>query len=160
MKIIIISPFSPTPVGHGGNHRAYQIFTDLCALIKPSNVVGLNYGDWMNGAYDKLQPSDKRFVTRINRNRQFRKWLTYWKNPQKIFWNITQFSPYRFVYPDYINLYIQEISKNDLPCTYYVAICEICGGILIYEDEGCQLATDDQFLTVLDEIVMVALGRL
>lgn len=38
-----------------------------------------------------------------------------------------------------------EISHNDFPCTYYVAICETCGGILIYEDEGCQLMEDKYF---------------
>lgn len=38
-----------------------------------------------------------------------------------------------------------DISKGDFPCTYYITICEICGGILIYEDEGCQLTADEQF---------------
>ena len=32
MRVILVSQFEPTPIGHGGNHRAYQIVRDLAEI--------------------------------------------------------------------------------------------------------------------------------
>jgi hypothetical protein len=37
-KIILVTHFEPLPVGHGGNHRSYQMLYDIEKLISPENV--------------------------------------------------------------------------------------------------------------------------
>lgn len=37
-NIVLVSEFSPNPSGHGGNHRAYQIFHDLAGCVGPENI--------------------------------------------------------------------------------------------------------------------------
>jgi hypothetical protein len=39
MKALFVTQFTPRPVGHGGDHRAYQIVHDLGEAVGPSNVV-------------------------------------------------------------------------------------------------------------------------
>lgn len=46
MKAIFVSQFEPTPIGHGGNHRAYQIVHDLGDCFGPEHVVTVTYPDW------------------------------------------------------------------------------------------------------------------
>ena len=47
MKIIYVAQFSPDADGHGGNHRAYQIYSDLIAEFGEGNVVVLSFQDWI-----------------------------------------------------------------------------------------------------------------
>jgi hypothetical protein len=46
MKAIFISQFDPVPVGHGGNHRAYQIVQDLKAYVGDDNVIPVIWQRW------------------------------------------------------------------------------------------------------------------
>ena len=40
-----VSQFKPSPVGHGGNHRAYQVVHDLEQIMGPGELYVLSYGD-------------------------------------------------------------------------------------------------------------------
>jgi hypothetical protein len=43
---IFVSPFEPAAVGHGGNHRAYQIVHDLKRLLGEDNVIVVSWLEW------------------------------------------------------------------------------------------------------------------
>ena len=44
--MLVISHFVPSPVGDGGNHRAYQIVHDLDQVVGTGNVVVLALPSW------------------------------------------------------------------------------------------------------------------
>jgi hypothetical protein len=46
MRILFVSTFDPVPVGHGGNHRAYQILHDLHEVAGASELIHLSYAQW------------------------------------------------------------------------------------------------------------------
>lgn len=47
-KAIFISRFVPDPVGHGGNHRAYQVQYDLARIVGEENVLCISWPEWSN----------------------------------------------------------------------------------------------------------------
>lgn len=43
---LFVTPFEPTAIGHGGNHRAYQIVHDLKRLLGEDNVIVVSLPEW------------------------------------------------------------------------------------------------------------------
>lgn len=56
-KAIFVSQFEPKPVGHGGNHRAYQIVHDLAQIVGRDNVVVMSWPVWRRCHFTKTTPS-------------------------------------------------------------------------------------------------------
>lgn len=104
--------FSPIPIGHGGYHRSYQIYKNLVDLVGEQNIIELSYEKWQQGLYNRQNSSGK-VRKNLIRNRTVRKWITYKKNPLKIICNNTSFSPYRYIYPDFIEMYKNKISSHE-----------------------------------------------
>jgi hypothetical protein len=55
MKAIFISQFDPIPVGHGGNHRAYQIVHDLQSIVGDENVITVIWQRWHRHQVEQRQ---------------------------------------------------------------------------------------------------------
>lgn len=62
MQVFFVTRFNPSPIGDGGNHRAYQIVHDLHQVIGPQNVTVINWKTWL-GENVRLQ------TTNIDRRR-------------------------------------------------------------------------------------------
>lgn len=45
-RVLLVSHFQPSPVGHGGNHRAYQIRHDVANLAGETSIRMLCWRDW------------------------------------------------------------------------------------------------------------------
>ena len=78
-KIIYIPKFSPTPIGHGGNHRSYQIDHDLRHIVDDAQIIMLSFEDWLK-KYLEVESSIGRSVFSLKR--LIRKRI---ENPFKIF---------------------------------------------------------------------------
>lgn len=69
MKVIFVSHFEPKPVGHGGNHRAYQIVHDLERVMGVGNVIVVSLPSWRRAQSDPAlsssPPDGKRPLTRV-----------------------------------------------------------------------------------------------
>jgi glycosyltransferase involved in cell wall biosynthesis len=111
MKIIHITPFNPSEFGNGGNHRAYQILFDLNTCYGNENVISISYEKWQEGFYNSSYSSSNSFRKKLLRNKKIRHWEKFAKNPLKILWNNKHFSPYRYIYPDFIDIYINILEK-------------------------------------------------
>ncbi len=109
MKIIYVTPYQASAVGNGGAHRTYQIMHDLRKYFGEDKVVELNYLKWQQGAYDDSITVKKTLVRGLVRQRFFRRLVTFYQNPLKIFWNNRRFSLYRYIYPEFIDLYLSKI---------------------------------------------------
>lgn len=46
MKVITLGRFEPIPVGHGGNHRSYQILWDCYKAVGETNVIPVTVSPW------------------------------------------------------------------------------------------------------------------
>ena len=63
MKVIFVTQFAPRPVGHGGDHRAYQILHDLEKTVGEDNVVVASIPLWRE-SLSTHQPSSPVMVRR------------------------------------------------------------------------------------------------
>ena len=63
MKAVFVTQFTPKPVGHGGDHRAYQIVHDLGQVVGVGNVLVASIPLW-NGSLSKQQPGGPLVVRR------------------------------------------------------------------------------------------------
>lgn len=53
-RVVFVSQFDPKPVGHGGNHRAYQVVHDLECIVGGDKVTVLSWRDWKAACRQKF----------------------------------------------------------------------------------------------------------
>jgi hypothetical protein len=63
MKVVFVTQFVPRPVGHGGDHRAYQILYDLATTVGEDNVAVASMPLWRE-SLSAHQPSSHVTVRR------------------------------------------------------------------------------------------------
>lgn len=101
MKVIIASPFEPRRVGHGGHHRAYQIWQDVEQAVGKENIIPFRGQPhwWVPLADDdpgsgtqsnRSLLSRARYLLKREIRRQWRRATAYRENPLK-FWGNRQF---------------------------------------------------------------------
>ncbi len=78
-QVIILNRFNPSPVGHGGNHRSYQIWWDCVEAFGASNVTAVPFSSWRQ----HVDRSMERYV--ILKWRLMRCLRRFWRNPGKLF---------------------------------------------------------------------------
>lgn len=106
VKTIFVSQFASSPVGHGGNHRAYQITHDLQAIVGEEHVRVFNLSQWR-----QLHPTSQppTFVRRIlpGIKRRFR---YYGENPLRLWFKTGYFASSKTP-PDFLRGYQQAIAE-------------------------------------------------
>jgi hypothetical protein len=73
MKVVIVSTFEALPVGHGGNHRSYQIKHDLVQMLGSNNVYAISWLKWHqtrsrnqnNERFVPMRSRPRRLISRI-----------------------------------------------------------------------------------------------
>jgi hypothetical protein len=63
---IFVTHYVPSPVGHGGNHRAYQIWLDLQDTFGSENVVVASLPLWEAEPPVETRPERRTFAVRVN----------------------------------------------------------------------------------------------
>lgn len=64
VRVVFVSQFEPKPVGHGGNHRAYQIVHDLKCVVGSDRVTVVTWSDWQTAWREKS-------AAQIDKKREF-----------------------------------------------------------------------------------------
>ena len=107
---IFVTQFVPRDVGHGGDHRAYQIFHDLGLAVGKNNVELISFPQWVR----EHPPSRPNLNVWTFTVRELRHRVAYYKeNPARIFAN-TVYTPKRFSIPDFLAYYrnmVEDIKK-------------------------------------------------
>jgi hypothetical protein len=104
MKVLYITHFKPSDIGHGGNHRSYQIMSDLKNIVGDGNVEIMCFPDIRKdvniGVMNKIKLSIR------NKCRK------YTDNPYKLI-NKTNYSTHQFSKPELLQKYKSIISKSN-----------------------------------------------
>jgi hypothetical protein len=78
-QVFILNRFNPSPVGHGGNHRSYQIWWDCVEAFGAANITTMPLSSWRQ----HVGRSMERYV--ILKWRLMRCLRRFWRNPGKLF---------------------------------------------------------------------------
>ena len=113
---IFVTHFVPSDVGHGGNHRAYQILHDLKLAVGENNVELISFPRWEQERGSVRH--DPNLCACIARDVK-RRVAYYRENPARVFAN-TIYSPKRFSIPDFLTYYRHIIKEIPRP-----AVCII-----------------------------------
>lgn len=113
---IFVTQFVPSDIGHGGDHRAYQIFHDLELAVGKNNVVLMSFPRWAQERGPLRNYSN--LLTRIARD-VVRRVAYYRENPARIMAN-TDYTPKRFSIPEFLAHYRSMVKDINKP-----AICII-----------------------------------
>jgi glycosyltransferase involved in cell wall biosynthesis len=106
---IVVTHFIPSPVGHGGHHRTYQIVHDLESVL-PRRVVVVSLPEWRQSRPAGAPTPNPlmRFARRLQR-----RLMRYAENPYKLLAH-TPYTPSIYRDPEFANYYkelIQQIPK-------------------------------------------------
>ena len=105
-KIIFITHFIPNDIGHGGNHRTYQILHDIETAVGKDNVILFCV------PVRKYQYTKNPFIKTI---RILRYWAhKYYDNPFKLI-HKTKYSNRQFCSAERVEDYINMVSKIKVP---------------------------------------------
>lgn len=111
--VIVLARFEPSPVGHGGNHRSYQIHWDCVNAFGPPNVTTVSASFWQQRALSSLGWAATLKWRLMRRLRQL------YRNPAKAFTR-EGFSIGRYAIPGLLAYYEQLVGAVQQP-----AICII-----------------------------------
>lgn len=107
---IFITQFVPSDVGHGGDHRAYQILHDLGLAVGKDNVKLISFPRWEQ---EHPQPRPNQNVWTFMAREVKRRISYYRENPARILTN-TVYTPKRFSIPEFLAHYrdmVKDIRK-------------------------------------------------
>jgi len=119
MKIFNLNHFDPSPVGHGGNHRTYQIHQELNDAFGKENIVEINYSNWKKNL-KKIPARSNSYKQKILQTNAYRQWQMTATNPLRLSWTNKNFNPFRFSNPAFLSAY-EQIVQN----THEEAVCLI-----------------------------------
>ncbi|MBP1465728.1 hypothetical protein EYB53_008425 [Candidatus Chloroploca sp. M-50] len=109
-RVIFITQFSPSPIGHGGQHRTYQIIHDLHTTLGTDCVQVLSLPHW---SASRPIPPTPPLLRRILRSLKYR--LGYYaENPLRLWFKTGYFSN-GWMHPDFLRLYQQTLREHDKP---------------------------------------------
>ncbi len=113
---IFVTQFVPRDVGHGGDHRAYQILLDLERVLGKNNVDLISFPQWIQGnAPLRSNPNFLAYIPcEVKRRMSY-----YRENPARILAN-TGYTPKLFSTPEFLAYYQQKIKNIPKP-----AVCVI-----------------------------------
>jgi len=119
--VVYVSHAIPSEVGHGGNHRAYQILCDLEAAVGQSHVALFSVPQWRIARppawqFHTSRPGHlRRFASRAERW-----WARTAGNPYRLFSraafnSVVPFAPRGLLNPDFIDEYDRGLGKLAQP---------------------------------------------
>lgn len=104
--VIFVSGFVSSHVGHGGNHRAYQILLDLESFVGKGRVTVVTYRQWRQS--HPLNPA-------VDAVRRVRRRLAYYtENPFKVL-GFNSYSPGGYGDPDFLTYYQSLLEDSEKP---------------------------------------------
>ncbi len=110
-SVLFVTQFIPSAIGHGGNHRAYQIQHDLCATVGAGNVYTVSLPLWQQQHFSA--GPDLSWLTRLVP--ALRRRVGYYiENPARLF-NKTGYWPGSFVTQSFIRRYEALVQKVARP---------------------------------------------
>ena len=107
---IFVTQFVPSDIGHGGDHRAYQILHDLELVVGKNNVELISFPRWEQ---EHAPPRSNLNVWTFMARDVKRRIAYYRENPARILAN-TVYTPKRFSIPDFLAHYrnmVKDIKK-------------------------------------------------
>lgn len=121
---IFVTQFTPSDVGHGGNHRAYQIFHDLRQAVGDDNVKLVSFPQWIR----EHSPSRPNLTVLAFIAREARRRIAYYReNPARIFAN-TVYTPKHFSISEFVDHYrniIKNLKKPTVCITQHTGFTEL-----------------------------------
>ncbi len=114
-KVVFVTRFSPSPVGHGGQHRAYQIVHDLRTVLGKDQVYVLSLPEWQQATQASLR---KLPIWQIWGKIQRRFWY-YTENPWRILRKAVFFSR-NWTPPTLLHHYRQILTEFGTPALVFV----------------------------------------
>lgn len=111
-EVVIVSPFSPKAVGHGGNHRGYQIQRDAANVVGDSHVHALYLDRWA-ADHPNVGATSQNPAARVARGVS-RRWRYYRENPLRAV-TPTHFTPHAPVPSGIIRDYTELVSGLAAP---------------------------------------------
>lgn len=110
MKVIYCTRFSPIADGHGGNHRSYQVYTDLLKTYGKENLILLSYPEWLEQNANKPYYSVS-LKRRIILNKYYRLFENIRNNPYRLQWKNNNYHENRYSYPDFVSAYEEKLKS-------------------------------------------------
>ncbi len=121
---IFVTQFVPSDIGHGGDHRAYQIFHDLELAVGKNNVELISFSEWVR----KHPPSRPNLNVCAYIVREMKRRIAYYReNPARVLAN-TAYAPREFSIPEFISYYqhiIEGIPKPAVCITQHTGFSEL-----------------------------------
>lgn len=121
---IFVTQFVPSDIGHGGDHRAYQILNDLELAVGRNNVKLISFPRWEKQcAPRRPNPNVWTFIAREVKRR-----IAYYReNPARILAN-TGYTPKRFSIPEFLVHYrnmVKDIKKPAICIIEHTGFAEL-----------------------------------
>jgi len=122
--VIFVTQFFPSDIGHGGDHRAYQIFHDLGLAVRDDNVKLVSFPQWIR----EHPPSRPNLNVLAFIAREARRRMAYYReNPARIFAN-TVYTPKHFSIAEFVDHYrniIKNLKKPTVCITQHTGFAEL-----------------------------------
>ena len=101
LKVILVTLFVPSHIGHGGQHRGYQVSHDLMQLVGRDNVTVVSLRGWQASQSRSRDP----WLRRKKPRRSLKLWAArVWENPCRLL-SDTLFSPNSHSPSDFLGYY-------------------------------------------------------
>jgi hypothetical protein len=108
--VFLVTHYTPSEVGHGGNHRTYQILHDIERAVGKENIVPINFTEW----YQSQPPIPNLLIRYLDKVR--RRLKVYLGNPYKLL-VFTPYPPSHYSDMRFLNYYKEHVRQVNTPAT-------------------------------------------